>query len=109
MRVKNDVRQPTLLFLAKQTEECEDLIIYLLRNALNLQSTRYLVLVEILNWLTFVDENKILYKTTARIIYRLFASANLDKERQRLYHYLNKWSRDSQSAIDILNLINRSF
>ncbi|MEG4997123.1 hypothetical protein [Microcoleus sp. B4-D4] len=102
--VKDHVRQPTLLWLAKQSQDFEDLITYLVRNSLNLEGTRNLILPEILSWLKFVDKQEALYKTLARIIFTL---ANPGKERERICSYLNRWSRSSETAIRILNLIKQ--
>ncbi|GGA15387.1 hypothetical protein [Okeania sp. KiyG1] len=104
--VKNDIRQPTLLWLAKESEDFEDSIVYLMRNGLNLGSRRDSILTEILNWLEFVDRHQTLYKTLARIIFTLAASSG--NERKRICYYLNMWSRNSQTAIRILNLINQN-
>jgi hypothetical protein len=103
--VKDNIRQPTLLWLAKQSQDIEDLIICLARNSLNLEFSRDLVLPEILNWLKFVDKQQSLYKTLARI---LFTLASPGRERERICSYLSRWSRDSESAIRILNLIQRN-
>jgi hypothetical protein len=102
---KNDIRQPTLLLLAKQSQDFEDLIIYLMRNALNLELTRDLILPEIFSWLKFVDKQQSLYKTLARIIFTL---ASPGREHERICIYLNRWSRSSEASIQILKLINRN-
>jgi len=103
--IKDNLRQPTLLYLAKQSQEVEDTIIYLMRNALNLEFSRDLIRPEMLNWLKFVDKQQSLYKTYGRI---LFTLANPGKERDRICNYLSRWSRDSESAIQILNLIQKN-
>lgn len=103
--VKDNIRQPTLLCLAKQSQDVEDLVICLMRNSLNLEFSRDLVLPEILNWLKFVDKQQSLYRTLARI---LFTLASPGRERERICSYLSRWSRDSESAIRILNLIQRN-
>lgn len=103
--VKDDVRQPTLLWLAKHDQNIEDLIVYLVRNAINLEFSRDLVLPEILNWLKFVDKQQSLYKTLARI---LFTLASPGRESERICSYLSRWSRGSESAIRILNLIKQN-
>ncbi|NEO57632.1 MAG: hypothetical protein F6K54_33930 [Okeania sp. SIO3B5] len=103
--VKNDIRQPTLLWLAKESKDFEDPIVYLMRNGLNLGSRRDSILAEILNWLEFVDRHPTLYKTLARIIFTLAASSG--NERKRMCYYLKIWSINSQTAIQILNLINK--
>jgi len=103
--VEDNIRQPTLLYLAKQSLDIEDIIICLVRNALNLEFSRDLILPEILNWLNFVDKQQLLYKTLARI---LFTLASPGKERERICSYLSKWSRNSESAIRILNLIKQN-
>jgi hypothetical protein len=103
--IKNDVRQPTLLWLSKQSEDFEDLIIYLMRSAINLELTRDLLLPEIFNWLKFVDKQPSLYKTLARIIFTL---ASPGREHERICIYLNRWSRSSETSIQILKLINRN-
>jgi hypothetical protein len=103
--IKNDVRQPTLLWLAKKSQAFEDLIVYLMRNALNLEFTRDLILPEIFSWLKFVDKQQSLYKTLARIIFTL---ASRGRECERICSYLNRWSRSSESAIQILKLIKQN-
>jgi hypothetical protein len=103
--VKDNIRQPTLLWLAKQSQDIEDSVICLVRNALNLEFSRDLVLPEILSWLKFVDKQQSLYKTLARI---LFTLASPGRERERICSYLSRWSRNSESAIRILNLIQRN-
>jgi hypothetical protein len=103
--VKDDIRQPTLLLLAKQSQDFEDLIIYLMRNALNLELTRDLILPEIFSWLKFVDKQQSLYRTLGRIIFTL---ASRGKERERICNYLNRWSRSSETAIQILKSIEQN-
>jgi hypothetical protein len=100
--IEDNVRQPTLLCLAKQSQDYEDLIIYLMRNALNLELTRDLIRPEILDWLKFVDKQQTLYKTLARI---LFTLASPGKERERICHYLSRWSIKSETASRIHTLI----
>lgn len=102
--VKDNIRQPTLLWLAQQSQDLEDLIVFFVRNALNLELTRDLILPEILSWLKFVDQQQALYKTLARIIFTL---ASPGRERERICNYLNKWSRNSETAIRIQNLISQ--
>jgi hypothetical protein len=103
--VKDDVRQPSLLWLAKQSQDIEDLIIYLTRNALNLEFLRDSVLSEVFNWLKFVDKQQSLHKTLARI---LFTLASPGRERERICGNLSRWSRESVSATRILNLIQKN-
>ena len=103
--VKDNIRQPSLLYLAKQSQDIEGMIIYLMRNCLNLELSRDLILSEMLGWLKFVDKQQSLYKTYARI---LFTLASPGRERDRICSYLGRWSRDSESAIRILNLIKRN-
>lgn len=102
--IQNGVRQPTLMWLAKQNQEFEDLISFLIRNALNLEFSRSLILPEILNWLKFIDQYQPLYKTLARII---FALARPGRERERIFIYLGRWSRESNTAFQILNLVKQ--
>lgn len=104
--IKDNVRQPTLLWLAKQNQDFEDLIIHLVRNALNLEFSRDLILPEILIWMQFVDQHQVLYKTLARIIFTL-ASTDSNRERERIRNYLNRWSKKSTAANQILNLIRQ--
>jgi hypothetical protein len=85
---------------------CEDLVIDCLRKALALQLTRDLIIPEILNWLKLVDKEQVFYNTLARIVFYL-AKDGTEKEHARICHYLNKWSKDSEIATKILNLIHR--
>lgn len=102
---KDGFRQPTLLWLARQNQEFEDLIIYFVRNALNLEITRDLLLPEILGWLKFLDKQQELYKTLARIIFTLAGYSS--REHERICSYLNRWSKYSESAARILKLIQQ--
>jgi len=102
--VNNNIYQPTLLKLAKQNQDLEDLIVFFVRNSLNLELTRDLILSEILGWLKFVDQEQAFYKTLARIVFTL---AIPGKEHERICNYLNRWSKNSETAIRILNLINQ--
>jgi hypothetical protein len=101
---------PTLLLIAEQSEDNEDLVIDCLRKALALQLTRDLIIPEILNWLKFVDKEQVFYNTLARIMFSLAKNGTPKeqaKEQARVCHYLNKWSRDSETATKIINLIHR--
>ncbi len=102
--IKDEVRQPTLLWLAKKDKELEELIIYLMRRGLNLELTRNLILAEIFNWLKLVDKQDSLYKTLGRIIFTL---ASPGKEYERMSHYLRKYGKDSPTALKILQLIEK--
>lgn len=103
--MENNVQQPILLNLAKQSQNFEDMIVDLVRKSLNLSSTRDLMLSKIREWLKLVDKNASLYKTLARVI---FASARPGKERERILSFLTRSSRESPSAGKILRLIERN-
>lgn len=102
----DNIYQPTILRFAKQNQTFEELVIHLVKEALNLEFSRDLILPEIFEWMQFVDQNQVLYKTLARIIFSL-ASSNSSREKERVCNYLNRWSRKSKSATQILNLIKR--
>jgi hypothetical protein len=104
--VKEESRLPALLWLAKENQDSEELVIYCLRKALALQLTQDLMISEILDWLKLVDKEQVFYNTLARIVFFL-AKDGTEKEQARICHYLNKWSKDSETATKILNLIYR--
>ena len=104
--IKDKTRLPTLLLLAEQSQGNENFVVYCLRNALGLELTQNLIIPEILNWLKLVDKEPMFYKTLARIVFSL-AKNGTEKEQARVCHYLNKWSKDSETATKILNLIHR--
>lgn len=104
--IKDKTRLPTLLLLAEQSQGDENFVVYCLRNALGLELTQNLIIPEILNWLKLVDKEPMFYKTLARIVFSL-AKNGTEKEQARVCHYLNKWSKDSETATKILNLIHR--
>ena len=104
--VKEESRLPALLWLAKENQNSEELVIYCLRKALALQLTQDLMISEILDWLKLVDKEPMFYKVLARIVFSL-AKNGTEKEQARVCHYLNKWSKDSETATKILNLIHR--
>jgi hypothetical protein len=89
--VQNQIRQPTILWLAKQSQNAEEKVSFLLRKALDLELTRELVLAELLIWLQFVDQHQDFFKTIARIIYAI-ASQGEYRERLRILEYLKRWS-----------------
>ena len=108
--VQNQIRQPTLLWLANQSQSAEEKVSFLLRKALDLELTRESVLVEMLVWLQFVDRQQDYYKTVARIIFTIFSQGEY-RERLRIFEYLKRWTiaKKSKTASQVLLLLRKHF
>jgi hypothetical protein len=104
--VKDDIRQPVLLWLAEQSEHNEFVITYLIRRSLNFENTRKFVLSELFNWMKFVDNKKIFYKKYGKIIFKLASSPG--REQDRIFFYLEKWSFESDTAWRIFKAIKNN-
>jgi hypothetical protein len=108
--VENQLRQPTLLWLAKQSQNAEEKVSFLLKKALDLELTRDLILAELLIWLQFVDQQQDFYKTIARIIFTIVSQGEY-RERLRILEYLKRWSiaKKSSAANQVLLLLRKHF
>jgi hypothetical protein len=107
---RENIQQPTLLWIAKQNQDAEDQVSYLLRKALDLELTRDLVLDAFLSWLKFVDKRQRFYKTVARIVFAVINQGEY-RERQRIFEYLKRWAdaKKSDTASQILLLTRKHF
>ncbi|MFB2770181.1 HEAT repeat domain-containing protein [Pelatocladus sp. BLCC-F211] len=104
----NNNHVPTLLWLAQENQIYEDLIVCLLRRALNFKATRVSILNEIHNWLKFVDYDHRFKRVLGRIIYTLVVQGN-ERERERILYKLNQWAliEPPNSASEILSVIKK--
>ncbi len=104
----NNNHVPTLLWLAQENQIYEDLIVCLLRRALNFKATRVSVLNEIHNWLRFVDYDHRFKRVLGRIIYTLVAQGN-EREQERILYKLNQWAliEPPNFAGEILSVIKK--
>lgn len=105
----NNDRVPTLLWLAKESQVYEDLIICLLRRALNFKQTRIPVLNEIDKWLKIADYDHRMKRVIGRIIYTL-VSQGTERERERILYKLNQWAlrEPDNTASEILSIIKKN-
>ena len=93
----NTTSLPTLLWLAKENDLCQEIITCLVRRALNLKATRLSVLQTIHSWLELVSYDHRLYPTVGEIIYDIVLQSNTD-ERERIISYLKRWALEKSPS-----------
>lgn len=78
-------------------KECENIVIYLLRQALNLKLTRRLALEGLYKSLNFADYDHRLYPVLGQILYKMVAEGT-EREKERIIYYLNQWANNRPCA-----------
>lgn len=106
----NTTHIPTLLWLAKENDLCQEIIIVLIRRALNLKATRLPVLQTIHNWLELVNYDHRLYRIVGKIIYNIVVQGD-QRERERIATYLKRWASEKpphdNSAWKVLSVLKK--
>lgn len=101
----NNVQRPVLLLFSKEEKQVTSSIVFLIRNSLNIPLTSDLTIQAIRSWVDFVDKQQEFYEIIAIIIFNI---AKTEGEKRRICSYLSIWSRTSNIAVRLLDLMKRS-
>jgi hypothetical protein len=101
----NDVQRPILLLFSEEEKRVTSSTVFLIRNSLNIALTSDLTIQAIHSWVDFVDKQQEFYETIAIIIFNI---AKTEGEKRRICSYLSIWSRTSNIAVRLLDLMKRS-